>query len=48
MKSRTPVDDFRKAAARGVKGFVVRRWYPRDQVRDWGLGTVDWELGTGN
>lgn len=30
MKSRTPVDDFRRAAARGVKGFVVRRWYPQN------------------
>jgi hypothetical protein len=29
MKSRTPVDDFERAAARGVKGFVVRRWHPR-------------------
>ena len=29
MKTRTPVDDFGKAAAHGVKGFVVRRWYGR-------------------
>ena len=27
MKDRSPVDDFGEAAARGVKGFVVRRWY---------------------
>lgn len=28
MKSRVPVDDYRDATARRVKGFVVRRWYP--------------------
>ncbi|HLO26230.1 MAG TPA: peptidoglycan endopeptidase [Geobacteraceae bacterium] len=28
MKSRTPVDDYGKAARLDVKGFVVRRWYP--------------------
>ena len=27
MKGRSPVDDFGEAAARGTKGFVVRRWY---------------------
>jgi hypothetical protein len=27
MKGKTPVDDYQSAAARGVKGFVVRRWY---------------------
>ena len=27
MQGRSPVDDFGEAAARGVKGFVVRRWY---------------------
>jgi len=27
MQGKTPVDDYQSAAARGVKGFVVRRWY---------------------
>jgi hypothetical protein len=28
-KSRVPVNDYPAAAARGVKGFVIRRWYGR-------------------
>jgi cell wall-associated NlpC family hydrolase len=27
-KKRVPLDDYATAAAKGVKGFVIRRWYP--------------------
>ena len=27
-KKRVPLDDYTAAAAKGVKGFVIRRWYP--------------------
>ena len=28
LKGRVPLDEFPSATARGVKGFVIRRWYP--------------------
>jgi cell wall-associated NlpC family hydrolase len=31
LKSRTPLNDYRDAAARGIKGFVIRRWYTSDK-----------------
>ncbi len=36
MKSRIPLDDFKDAAARGGKGFVIRRWFT-DRNSDAGI-----------
>jgi hypothetical protein len=28
LKGRFPLDEYPSAAVKGVKGFVIRRWYP--------------------